>query len=205
MSCCRCSGGAGGVAVAGPGAPGGTLPPAGAAGAFLQSSGGVWVPSTWILPQVAPVAGDIGKALVVNAAGETEFQTLFDRMVIIWTALALTNGTTFMWPSGDTGTNSSAVSPFAVPAPFDGTLRRARSLHNILAGVTNVVYTFQVNEVDTALTWTVNSGTQAGNNLVDNVNFSAGDRLRLKASNTSGATLSIRPLVLVELWTPQVP
>lgn len=148
--------------------------------------------------------GDVnGDALIWDAALGLWVPTqLVDRTVLIFNALALTNGTSTVFPSGDTGTNSSTVGTWAIPCPWDGRLLRMRVLHNALAGVTVVPYTFEINEVATALTVSLNSGTQAGTNLVDVVPVSAGERIRLRAVNSSGATLSIRPLILVELWTP---
>lgn len=127
---------------------------------------------------------------------------LVNRTVLIFNALALTNGNSTLFPSGDTGTNSSTVGTWAIPCPWDGRILRMRVLHNALAGVTDVPYTLEINEIATALTVTLNSLTQAGTNLVDVVNVTAGQRIRMRAVNSSGATLSIRPVVLVELWNP---
>lgn len=144
-----------------------------------------------------------GDALIWNATLQLWVPTqLVDRTVLIYNALALTNGTTTLFPSGDTGTNATTVGTWAIPCPWDGRLLRMRVLHNALAGATDVPYTFEVNEVATALTVTLNSGTQAGTNLVDIVNVTAGERIRLRAVNSSGGTLSVRPVILVELWTP---
>jgi hypothetical protein len=181
-----------GASVAGPGEPGGTLPPGDTAGQFLQWNGVLWVPSAWILPEVAPGAGDVGDVLTVTAAGVTEFQTPQPELLhYAFGNNAINTGTQFCTPWIFIGAAEGAELRI-VTILRDGFLNTLRILHATPTGGDNLVYTIRVGNTvgtlaDTVLALTLNSGAAAGSNLITSVAVTAGQVMSMKVT---GATVS---------------
>jgi len=83
---------------------------------------------------------------------------------------------------------------------YAGTLRNMRVRHNATGAGGDIVYTAQINGVNTALTVTLNGSASDGSDLVNTVAIAAGDLISIEVNTTSMSTPSPTEVyVVVEL------
>lgn len=92
---------------------------------------------------------------------------------------AATITTRFLSPGNKSGTADTAIR--SMVAPRAGTLRNLRIIHNVPAGNGNlVVYTVQINAIDTAITASIASTASTASDLVNTATVAAGDLISVK-------------------------
>lgn len=174
--------------IGGEGEPGGTLPQGTAAGQFLQFNGALWVPSSWLLPELV-AAGDAGEVLT-SIHGVPEFQApLTDLLLYRNAATNLTATTPWLaqWFSASSFT-TMALAGHAV-ALRTGVLRWLRIFHSTATADNEVLtYTVVVNGIDTALVATLNTNQLGpGSNLTTTVAVNVGDLISMRVDGVGGS------------------
>lgn len=116
-------------------------------------------------------------------------------------ALGILTGTSYLFPVGGDNVNTvSVANSFSFPIPFDCVIDRIHALHCTPTGTTDITYTIQVTEADTAVSLVLNSSASQGSNLVDSIAVLSGNRVRLKAVHALGVTISnLRPVISIRL------
>jgi len=127
----------------GQGAPGGTLPAAGEQGSFLQTVGGLWVPSAYALPTAAPGANEV----LVGSGGDLVYADHAPaRSYILFGVIGgVLTGTSFITAGGGGGSGNSVTPITALNAKtaslYAGTGLGCTAFHNALTGATDITYT----------------------------------------------------------------
>jgi hypothetical protein len=172
----------------------GGIPPS-AAGTFLQSSGGVWVPSSWTLP-TETTADDLGKVLTATAAGVSEWQPLYQRkMLLCFGSRQFTAAGIYLFPWAFDSASVSQIQNEMVPMAGRISKLRVRQSTPVVS-TDNLEYRLFVNGGPTALTVTLNTNTASGSNLTDVVTVEANDFLTFTAINAT-ATRAVRAVALM--------
>ncbi len=193
---------------AGPGEPGGLLPPGVTPNTFLQWNGVLWVPSSWTLPDAANI-GDVGQVLTGTGANAADWAappaiatTRFFHYAFGANQVNTGTGSLFPWFSAGTAAFSAAT---ATNAQFDGKIHSLYVTHGTPTGADSVVYTVAVNGFLTGLTLTLNSGSAAtASNLINQITVNAGDKITLQVTGLSAnRVITARAQFLLE--TPASP
>jgi hypothetical protein len=164
-------------------------------GEFLQSSGGLWIPSAWTLP-TATTGDDLGKVLTATAENVSEWQPLYQRKALLcFGARQFTAAGIYLFPwAFDSAAPAQEQKEILPMAGRISTLRIIQSTPVVSAD--NLEYRLFVNGLSTALTVTLNTNTASGSNLVDIVTVEANDFLTFSAINAT-ATRAVRPVALM--------
>jgi len=187
--------------VAGPGEPGGVLPDTGADGTFLQSSGGLWVPSAYALPTAAPA---VNQVLVGNGTNMVYADHAPARSYLLFgCGASVLNNTSFLYSGGGGGPNNS-VTPITSLIAKTGVLYAATVLgavvrHNAPLGATNITYTILKNGASSGMTVVLASNATIGSTTANTFSVAAGDDLAVQCDQTSGGSLGVRPTLALAL------
>lgn len=170
------------------GEPGGTLPAGGSQWSFLQFNGLLWIPSSWVLPELVAV-GDTGEVLTsINGVGE--FQAPLTDLLLYRNAATTLTATT-PWLAQWFSANSFATMATAghAVALRTGILRWLRIFHSTATADNEVLtYTVVVNGIDTALVATLNTNSLGpGSNLTTTVAVNVGDLIGMRVDGVGGS------------------
>ena len=132
-----------------PGAPGGTLPAGGSQWSFLQFNGTLWVPSSWVMPEVV-AAPETGEVLLAAGGGVAEFQVPVENSLLYRNTAQTISATgvwLHQWTYAATASTTRTGSGFAV-ALLAGNLRWMHVFHaGAPVGADDITYTVVVNGV----------------------------------------------------------
>lgn len=138
---------------------------------------------------------DDGK-LAVASGGDLVYSTIYDSSPLHWGANGPGTGsgsTNYLVAGGgNTATGVVTAVPGVHVVQDDGTLDILQAHHSNPTGSAVLTYTIEINEVASALTLDLSTGSVQGSNVVNSVAVLRGDRVRCSVLNPGGTNSNMR-------------